>query len=389
MISLQLVNQLPYALEDVIVDHCEIEKGKSGYTRILVMVVHKETTGKYLKIFEKIGVSVSHFSANSIGVWGWWQYQLSSNKKLKDIMTMVINVDTASSELCFCAKDKLIFARCIDVGNNDLYGENYIEFLDQISMSLDLYTKASMGGAVEQVKILTNMPVATTLQSRVEEKIHLPAEIIRSTENLPVDSSVSIDQMSEKEGMSFAASSGLLLSSAVGRVINLTPSEVFQQKQTQKQTEELIRLLVSFCVVVLIVFSFFGLEVYRQRRDLNVIQKKQDEIRPLLKEQIKKDKLVDAVKDELAQRIFVPDVMVALYKLVPDDISLKSVSLDAKRHLVIQGYARGNRSVTVFQKSLVRATDFFDVNLQYSTKRRIYNMELRDFKLTASVQSSE
>ena len=76
------------------------------------------------------------------------------------------------------------------------------------------------------------------------------------------------------------------------------------------------------------------------------------------------------------------DVIHELLRLMPQDLSLRSIYLDEQRRLSVQGYAQAATSVNNFQAGLVKSAAFAEVNLEYATKRKIFNMEVTDFKIS-------
>ena len=83
------------------------------------------------------------------------------------------------------------------------------------------------------------------------------------------------------------------------------------------------------------------------------------------------------------------DVIHELYKLTPKEISFSSLQLDEKGVLTIQGYAEASASVNSFQEKLVKSPLFTDVSLQYATKRKIFNMDVTDFKIMAQLKEEK
>lgn len=73
-----------------------------------------------------------------------------------------------------------------------------------------------------------------------------------------------------------------------------------------------------------------------------------------------------------------------LNALMPQDVSLRLLHLEEGGRLSLQGYTVAGASISSFQASLVKSPLFKEVNLEYATKRKIFNMELTDFKITAS-----
>ena len=83
------------------------------------------------------------------------------------------------------------------------------------------------------------------------------------------------------------------------------------------------------------------------------------------------------------------DLINELTSIVPEEISFRSLYLDESGGFTIHGYAQSSSSVNDFQVNLVKSSFFQDVNRQFSTKRRIFNMDVTDFKITSTLNIGE
>jgi len=74
-----------------------------------------------------------------------------------------------------------------------------------------------------------------------------------------------------------------------------------------------------------------------------------------------------------------------LPSLTPEDISFRTLSLDGQGNLVIQGYAKNNSDISDLQARMIRSPGFEDIDLKFSTKRRLANMPVMDFKIASKL----
>src|SRR3990167_988360 len=80
MVELQIAKQIPYPREDVVLDYLIIEKQPSGYSKVLIVAVHKDVINRYLKIFKDAGVNLNSLTLSSVGLLGWFNYWQQKNK---------------------------------------------------------------------------------------------------------------------------------------------------------------------------------------------------------------------------------------------------------------------------------------------------------------------
>jgi len=82
------------------------------------------------------------------------------------------------------------------------------------------------------------------------------------------------------------------------------------------------------------------------------------------------------------------DIIHRLYRLTPENVSYRSLSIDENDNLTIQGISEKRVDVNEFQKNLIGSPLFKDVNLKYATQRRVFEGEITDFKITCQIVRS-
>ena len=128
-----------------------------------------------------------------------------------------------------------------------------------------------------------------------------------------------------------------------------------------------------------------GIRFYKKIMYLKDLEARAARLGPGLMAAKEKIRLVEFLERESKRRPAMSDVIGELVHLMPEDVSLRSIHLDELGRLTLQGYARAGTSVNSFQAGLVKSAVFKEVNLEYATKRKIFNMEVTDFKLSFKV----
>ena len=383
MVGLQLVNQIPYPLEDVIYEYFILEKESSGYTQLLVIIVHKEVSERYLKIFEKVGIHPGKLTLSSLGILGWWNYQALKAKSDLTQVVSLIHIDHAHTEICFCRGGNLLFSRSINYGTKDLKGDNFIGLLTQIELSLQAYEKENMGPAMKKMIIISALHQTHALKEKLETQFKIPVEEPSPLDNITSSKNINLAQP-EEQGVSLAIDIGVLLLDPK-KLINLLPVGVHDTKKTQYKRRQWIKFISLFLLTAVLALSIAGIEYYQKLREWQVLQERTETQRPQLAQAKKTIEVVNLFEEKLKERIFIADLMDELYTLIPSDIAFRSLQMDERGLFTIQGYAETAGSVNSFQANLLKSPTFKEVNLQFATKRKIFNMEVTDFKMTAQL----
>lgn len=388
MIALQLVSQIPYALEDVNYSYVVLDKDTKGYTNVVVIIIHRDITSRLFNIFNKLNMMPGKLTLSSFGLLEWLIFQEHRKKFDIEYPAMLINIDLTSSEICFCHNGQLYFSRNIDMGAKDLHTDNIVGLISQIELSLGVYKKESMGPEIKKVYILSTLTETLAFGSKLEQELKIPTRVLTSFENVLCQKNINLGSMKDQAGVALAVSLGMHLADQK-RLLNLMPQEVHDTKNTSLRRRRWVKFILLFITAFFLVTLILGKEMYENMVYLDQVKEQIEEIQPKLKKVKEKKEFVEVLNNELVERIFVSDIIVDLFKIAPEEISFRSLNMDNKGNLTIQGYAQTGSSVNDFQRKLVRSTVFGDVNLQYATKRKVFNMDVTDFKIDFKLTQME
>lgn len=383
MIGLQLVTQIPYTLGDIVYDYELIEKESTGYARVLVVVVHKEDVGhRFLKLFAQARLTPEKFVLSSLGLLGWLNYQEQKKQVVGKEPQLLISIDAAHAELCFCHDRKLLFARSVPYGAKDLGADAMADFFDQIKLSFKNYRQENMGPEVSRILVLSTRPEAADLKERLERDLKVSVSMFSSLENVLSQKTLDTETLKKEAGVSLGVCFGTVASD-VSRQMNLIPAEVQTGKELKRKRTQKVQFALLLLLALVLGIVILGMQLYEKIVYLKRIDDKIATLGPQVEEARRKIDLIKSFRNEFEGRILVADMVRAIEALMPRDVSVRSISWDEHKRLAISGYAETSGSVNSFQTNLVRSPVFQDVSLEYATKRRIFNMDVTDFKITA------
>ena len=385
MLDLQLVNQIPYALEDVIYDFVVVDREPSGYVRVLVAIVHRQDVSeKFLKLCKEAGLQPERFVLSSLGIVYWLNYQQGKISIPLHQAVLVLNIDVDHTEICFCHNQNLLFSRSVNYGARDLATENMRGLIHQVALSLKNYHKDNMGPGVKRMIVLSTLPEASALKGQLEEMSLIPVDFYSPLNNILCQKNMSLAALKSQPGVSIASGAGFLLSDGK-KAPNLIPQEVHNIKRSKRRQIQWAQFALFLILTLSLALLIPGGEFLRKVNYLNSLKKKSEVAKPQL-ERIKKGmNLVNIVQGELSRRVVVADLIQELYHLAPPELSFQSLYLNERGQFVIHGYSTTSASVHNFQQNLVKSILFKAVNLEFATKRKIFNMEVTDFQITSEV----
>ncbi len=382
MVGLQLMNKVPYSREDIVYDYTVIGKDETGYSRVLVVLVHRDVIQRYLKMLEQAGINPYKITVSSAGLSAWLGHRHKKQGKTAPSVSAVINIDEIDAEICFCSDSKFLFSRNIQLGARDLNPEHMNNFVHQIDLTLKSYLKDKMGPAVTDFVLVSTLAEAGLLKERLESEHKKEVELASPLDDLPPSVKSAQDMTSwERSGYSVAVGLGVVLGNT-DRFLNLVPAEVQDSKAISAGRKKWLRCFALSAITVVLLVAIASVDIYKQT---GYIGRLQDRIKILKSESARAEKViqvVDFVETHIKGRTIMANVMAELYRLTPEDISFKTVQLTEEKTMTVQGFAKTRSSVNSFQDRLVGSAMFDDVTLQYASRSRMLGEELTDFKIT-------
>lgn len=388
MLGLQIASKVPYGIEDIVYDYQIIRKDDSGYSDVLAIIIHKDVITRYLKIFAKIGVALEKLTLSSFGILEWLNYQADKNKFDATKVTVLINIDLTYSELVFCQNRKLIYSRHIDEGAADLGEERILGLVDQIELSIGTYRKDNMGQEIQKIIIISSLSQTVDIKRRLEETLKISTDITTSFDNVFCHKSTNLASLKNQEGLAVTVGLGLLYAEPKN-MVNLLPKEVHASKVNKLKKRELFRFFILVTMIILLGFSFMGIDIYRKNIQVGEIEKQLKKTEQGVRLAEKKLEFIEIFEKEIMNNIMISDLIRELAQLTPRGVSFRALSLEENRRFTIEGYAETSGSVAEFHSNLVKSKIFNDVNLQFETQRKIIKMEVTDFKIVCDLNKKD
>lgn len=410
MINLQIIKQVPYPREDVILDYTVLSKESTGYSKVLVFAVHKEVIGRYLRIFNDAGLPIQRLTLSSVGLMRWFVFQQSRARQKNISPAVIINVDTLNTEICFCHRQKLLFSRSINFGARDLTEAGIGNLVEEINLTMATYAKENIGENISRVVLVSSLAQIATLRERMEAEnktfisgaesggnvaaargLHqhsISLETFNPLANIPQKKSFKKPIILEQAGVSLAVGLGLVLQKPEG-LINLIPSEVSSTRKDRQRRQEWFRLIILLVGVVLLSVSTIAVKIYKNSMYLQRLRGRISEAEPIVREVKEKIRRLDFIKERFNPVATGIDIIRELYNLAPVEVSFSMVHLGEDGTLDLQGTSETGSGVNVLQKRLVDSSLFGNVTLQYATKRKIFKGELTDFKITCHLAQAK
>ncbi|MBZ0167740.1 MAG: pilus assembly protein PilM, partial [Candidatus Omnitrophica bacterium] len=248
MLEIQISNQTPYTLEEVEYDFHIIDSDTDGYTRVILFVIPREVTTRYIDMMNRAKIPFSGLTISTQGLQSWYRYQLEHKQLVGANYVALCNVDLQQTEIAFFKEQNLLFSRSSNQGLVDIRRGQTDELIRQIELSVNYYRNEQMGLPIEKLIVVLNVPDFQGFCGELELRIQIPCQMVSSLEGMSVHKSVLDKGPEEVSGVSLTAPLGVSISDPKS-VINLLPKAIRETKTNKFVKLELIKLMLLGIVI--------------------------------------------------------------------------------------------------------------------------------------------
>lgn len=380
MIGLQLVNQIPYSLQEVVYDHVIVRKDDTGYTHVQVIVVLVSVIEEYLKLLGPVSAAVQRMSVSSCELAAWFEQLARRRNWPSTHVYMVLNLDRDSSEICFCQGGQMLLSRAIPAGLNDISRRETAGIFQQIAWSLEMYQKECVGSQVHHAVIVGVGDDLESFRLALEEKAKMTVDLARPLEAFDDKMRKSFDLMAARPDASWTVSLGYL-SHPSRHQLNLSPKTLRQGYASQKRLRRRVVTVALAALLLISVGILAGIEVTFRQSRLTEIERRLTEAGPKAEQLKLITEHTRALDDYFRRRVHVADVMKEIYKRTPEDVIYQSIYWTEEGEWIFQGYAQTRSGVNNLQSGMIDSAWFKDVQLDYATQRKLGNVDVTDFRI--------
>lgn len=380
IINLQASRHTPYSREDIIIDYINVGSYRRNYTKLLLIIVARDSIKKRIELLNKAGLNVERvlFSMEGIGK----VFSRVLKWESEESPVGIIHVDAGFTDFSVALKDRVIFVRSIPIGIQHLLkeGDNRLKFIEEVKKSLEAYQGEDIERTPSRLILTGSVDEAKDLGSNLNDALRIPTQTFSYFSHLPL-SAGALKAVSLGNRISFLNVIAPLLALDESR-LDLIPEEIKLKRSFKERGEEIIKsgilILAGFVLICGILMS----KIYFKSTYLrNLELKYKSQIREV--QRLEKDfARLQAVKKYLSSRGYSLEVLSELYTIIPDDIQLAEIRADEQGKFSVKGTAEMMATVFYLVDSMGKSNNFYDVKTKYTAKRKEYNKDVSDFEIT-------
>lgn len=363
MVKLQATKYLPYKKEEIVVGYQTIKHEPGGYSRLLLILLHKDTIKGYLKAGKDCNINIKGIFASSYGLFNWFLDSASAQESGQT--KLILEIDASVIDLIIAEGNNLLFSRAFSFS---LQNDNWRQaLLENIKVSFESYSRESIGPPPKDI-ILTGIPrFLPQIKEFIAKETGLSTKIIYPFD-IPSCLEGGLKLGTQEQNSSFSHLIGIGLYFLPSQV-NLIGQMVKMRIDISLKKREFIKLGIYVCAIIGISFLIIYKDVsakLRYLKELNTSLQKIAKDAHKLQDMESKLKIV---QEQLFTKPTSVDIIYELYKIIPPQIKLESLVSTKEQQIILKGYAYELIDVNRLISILNSSNYFSNVKLDYASKK--------------------
>ncbi|MFA5088354.1 MAG: PilN domain-containing protein [Candidatus Omnitrophota bacterium] len=388
IIDLQAGRHTPFSREEILVGSINIGIHSRNYTKVLLIIVNRQIVKKYLNIFEQAGLKIDKvvFAPEAKARF----YGKVLNLKEDDAPIGVIDVGKRSTDFIVEAGRTVIASRNIPLGLENLLKdgpEAMKKLVDELAQSIETYRNEDINKVPETYLLTSDDSKIKELQVMLHEKLKANIKILPCLDHVVAMQSVLLKIVSEYDDESFLDIIAPL-SVMDGMQVDLTPDEVKIQRSIEEQGHQVIKSGAFAIILLLLICAIFFTKIYFRGLYLNKLSSEFEVKRKLVEdlEQIATNTRI--VKDYLGSRMVSLDVIKELYDKMPNEMYLKSVTLEDDGSISLDGVSETRSTAFAFITILEDSKLFKNAKMVSSSAKKERGKDVSAFQISFQLESA-
>ena len=400
IVELQAEKHTPYAKEEVLTDFKVIERDRSGYSRVLLVIAHQDVIHRAVRLVEACGWTLERVGSELEGLIHWsglarraagGQPRATGEPLARGKQpaggSLIVDVDGSTTVLLVMAKGQPQFQRSLASGMQQLESdpsgatERLVAELQRSLEALD----AEGAAKIQEVVLTGPIERLSALKAKIEEGLDLPVQLMSPWQGLELAEGLrtTLERLPE---VSFASLAGLAVEP--GR-LDLTPHTTKLRQAFEARAKALV-LLGCQAVGALILLSllFIG-RAQKEERYYRMLRQLYERTAP--EAQTVEDALQEVVfvEEGLRQQDQLLKAVDSLAKLSPPEIRWNSLAYTKGDMLILNGTADALPKVYEFSGGLAASALFGQVEPRRVSKRKSGDRDVTDFELRCPLVSAK
>ncbi len=387
IVNLQASRHTPYARAEIIVDMMNLGVVRERYSKILLVIVPKETVNRQIQIVERSGLHLERviFPPEAIAI----ASSKMMGKEADEGAYGVLHVDYTFTSFIVVDGGKIVFVRGIHIGANHLLeeGSNTADhFQDELEKSMETYTTDEVGAAPKTILLCGVAQQNPEFEELLGDTLHMKVKRASYLDYFHTSESAKNAAVSSKN-VSFL---NLLAPIAMFDKlrVDLTSEEKRLKLQLERRAKEMLKTGILTMILLSLIFVDVTSKISFKRAYLKQITTHYLPVRDGAKQLELMLAKTELVKSYLVSRGNSLRALTELYDVTPLDIRLSEIRYDeSTQKFSVKGTSSVMSSVFGFVSDLEKSNIFKNVKTRYVTSRQEGGRDVADFEINCLIDA--
>ncbi len=415
MVGFQAIKQIPYNREDMIVDHEIVSKSETGYSDVLLAIVHKNVIYQHIDAIEGAGYLTTRIDINSQAALRTYLYfknrdtlqaatgsnrQDSSVSQVKPVYVAFINIDYTQTNIQITGSDRLVFTRGIMHGIMHLILKEkkfqaesaninwQSELMDELRRSFAVFSREQQGAFIEKIVLAGGVSNFHNIERNISTRFQVPVEVFNLRDHI-----AGLEKFEDKltiqgKEISPLAPIGMLLQDPYHQ-LDMIPDYIKRQRRNKRRMASLaVASLIMAGLLTVGAVNFYA-EVNLKSQEIALLQSKLDALSPRVKKLEQMRTKINLIRDHVGTTRMSLDFLRELYLIIPEDIALAGFLYDETKYIIIKGTAETMSNVFDLIPKIEESNFFEKVSSRGVKRRKVGQKEVVDFEIQCSLIKEE
>ena len=387
IVELQAEKHTPYAKEEILMDFKMIERDRSGYSKVLLVIAHQDVINRPIRLAQRSGWVLERVGCELEGLVSWFR-GVKRQATSGPIISMVLDVDGNTTMLVVLQRGQPQFQRSLDTGIEQLErdpAQANGRLLGEVQRSLEALEGEGISGKVQEVLLTGSIDRLGGLKTHLEQGLGLSIALVSPWQGCQVSDAVQ-ESLARLPDVSFAGLVGL--SQDLG-TIDLTPQATKLGQALEERAKALVLLGIQFMGALLLACFLLMSREYKARQYYRGLQHLYQAAAPEAVRMEQGLQQLQFVEEQMRHRGELLRAMDALVKAAPPEIEWRSVVFTTGDAVVLRATSDALPKVYEFSAGVTASPLFDEAEPRRVTKRKDGEKDVTDFEMRCPLTGSK
>jgi Tfp pilus assembly PilM family ATPase len=382
IVELQAEKHTPYAKEEILTDFTVIERGRSGYSRVLLVIVHQDVIHRSVRLLEACGLSLDRVGCELEGLMNWFRaVKKSAGSPAASVTSLVVEVDGSTTTILLMHRGQPQFVRSLASGSEQLaqdLSQTAARLVGELQRSLDAIEAEGPAVKIQEVLLTGRIERLGELKERIASGLQVPVSLVAPWVGRELGPSAR--QTSERlPDVSFAGLVGLALAPSE---IDLTPPATKLRHAFEARAKSLVVLSCQFVAAMILSSLMLIGRAHEQSRYAGQLRRLVGQHTAEVAEIEDALKQIEFVKERLRRRGLLLEAASTLAEFTTPEITWESLSFTEGEGVVLKGTSTALPKIYEFVAGLDGSALFGQVETKRVAKGKSGEHDVTDFDIT-------